>query len=191
MLDWGRKHNYEPLKSGQKKRVELIKDNVMTVKTPTVDVILAFNFSYWILQQRRQLLKYLRKARNTLNDDGIMFLDAFGGFEAYRTQVEKSKLEGFTYLWDQHAYNALTGEMQCYIHFRFPDKSRLDRAFSYTWRLWGASEIDDLLKEAGFSKVRWYVQKFDDKTDEPVDEFEETKVVADYACWIAYIVAEK
>ena len=81
--------------------------------------------------------------------------------------------------------------MQCYIHFRFPDKSRLDKAFSYTWRLWGGHEIEDLLREAGFSNVRFYVQMFDDETDEALDEFEETRDVEDHECWIAYIAAEK
>ena len=129
--------------------------------------------------------------RRSLNDDGILFLDAFGGSEAHTTQVEKHKLDGFTYLWDQNKYNALTQEMRCHIHFRFPDKSRLDKAFTYIWRLWGGHEIEDLLDQAGFSKVRFFVQKFDDDSGEALDEFEETREVVDHECWIAYIVAEK
>lgn len=191
VLEWGRVNNLQALKPKQRERVTLLEQNVLNVKTPDVDVVLAFNFSYWILQKRADLLKYLRAARRSLVDDGIMFLDFFGGHEAYRTQTEKHKLEGFTYEWEQHKYNGISGEMQCFIHFRFPDKSRLDRAFSYSWRLWGAHEIHDLLEQAGFSKVRWYVQKFDEDTAEPLDEFEETTHTDDHACWIAYIIAEK
>ena len=51
--------------------------------------------------------------------------------------------------------------------------------------------MEDLLYEAGFSNVRFYVQKFDDDTDEALDEFEETRDVVDHECWIAYIAAEK
>lgn len=191
VLEWGRVHNYEKLKPKQKERVEFIQSDVRTVNTPPVDVVLAFNFSYWILQERKDLLAYFRSVRRSLNDDGIMFLDAFGGSEAHTTQVEKHKLEGFTYLWDQNKYNALTQEMRCHIHFRFPDKSRLDKAFTYIWRLWGGHEIEDLLDQAGFSKVRFFVQKFDDDSGEALDEFEETRKVVDHECWIAYIVAEK
>lgn len=190
VLDWGRKHNLNKLKGKQKARVELIQDDVLTVKTPQVDVCLAFNFSYWIFQQRKDLLTYFSGVNRALNKDGIMFLDAYGGSEAHTTQVEKHKLDGFTYLWDQNKYNAVTQEMFCHIHFRFPDKSRLDKAFSYNWRLWGGRELEDLLLEAGFSKVRFFIQQFDDN-DEALDEFEETREVLDHECWIAYIVAEK
>ncbi len=191
VLEWGRKHNLAKLKPKQQERVEFIQSDVLTVDTPNVDMVLAFNFSYWIFQERNQLLAYFRSVRNSLNDDGILFLDAFGGSEAHTTQVEKHKLDGFTYLWDQNKYNALTQEMKCHIHFRFPDKSRMDKAFTYIWRLWGGHEIDDLLDQAGFSNVRFYVQKFDEKTEEALDEFEETREVIDHECWIAYIVAEK
>ena len=191
VLDWGHKHNYMKLKPKQRERVEMIKDDVMKVKTPPVDVCLAFNFSYWILQERKDLLRYFKAVHKTLKSDGIMFLDGYGGSEAHPTSVEKHKLDGFTYLWDQNKFNPLTQEMQCYIHFRFPDKSRMDKAFSYTWRLWGGHEVEDLLREAGFSNVRFYVQKFDDETDEALDEFEETRKVDDHECWIAYIAAEK
>ncbi len=191
VLEWGRKHNYDKLKPKQRERVEFIQADVRTVETPSVDVVLAFNFSYWILKQRKDLLAYFKSVHKSLNDDGIMFLDSFGGSEAHSTQVEKHKLDGFTYLWDQNKYNALTQEMQCYIHFRFPDKSRMDKAFSYTWRLWGGQETDDLLREAGFSDVRFFVQMFDDDSGEALDEFEETREVIDHECWIAYIVAEK
>ncbi|OED40105.1 hypothetical protein AB833_12410 [Chromatiales bacterium (ex Bugula neritina AB1)] len=191
VLEWGTKNNLKKLKPKQQARVTLIEADVRTVETPSVDVVLAFNFSYWILKQRSDLLAYFQGVQRTLNPDGIMFLDAFGGSQAHTTQVEKHKLEGFTYLWDQNKYNALTQEMSCYIHFRFPDKSRMNKAFSYTWRLWGGQEIEDLLVEAGFSKVRFFVQKFDDETEEALDEFEETREIIDHDCWVAYIVAEK
>lgn len=56
----------------------------------------------------------------------------YGGSEAHQASVEKHKLDKFTYLWDQNKLYPLTQEVQCYIHFRFPDKSRLDKVFSYT-----------------------------------------------------------
>ncbi len=191
VLEWGRKHNLNKLKPKQRERVEFIQSDVRTVKTPTVDTVLAFNFSYWIFQQRKELIDYFKSVHKSLNEDGIMFLDAFGGSEAHTTQVEKHKLDGFSYHWDQNKFNALTQEMKCHIHFRFPDKSRMDKAFTYVWRLWGGREIEDALLDAGFSNVRFYVQLFDEDTDEALDEFEETREVIDHECWIAYIVAEK
>jgi len=79
--------------------------------------------------------------------------------------------------------------LKCHIHFHFPDKSKLKKAFSYTWRVWGARELREILSEAGFSDAIVYRQKFDPKTDEALDEYIATDDAEDYACWLGYIVA--
>jgi hypothetical protein len=66
----------------------------------------------------------------------------------------------------------------------------MERAFSYDWRLWTLAEIRELLEEAGFSRVTFYWQGFDEDGEgdgdfQPVDEGD-----AD-AGWICYITAEK
>ena len=96
------------------------------------------------------MLRYFKNIRNSLCDDGLLFLDSFGGYEAHKVQTEKRKLDGFTFLWEQKQYNAVTGEMHCRIHFRFPGGRKIDNAFSYVWRLWGAREIREVLIDAGF-----------------------------------------
>ncbi len=190
VLDWGRRNNVRPLgKAGS--RVELLRDDVLRVKTGEVDACLAFNFSYWIFQQRKTMKKYFRNVYRSLADDGVFFLDTFGGYEAHRTQKERRKLDGFTYVWDQAKYNPITGDMTCHIHFEFPDGSKLKKAFSYRWRLWSAQEVRDLLHEVGFARTTVHMQAFDEETDEPLDEFFPTEEAEDYASWIGYIVAEK
>lgn len=191
VLAWGYENNVAPLTPEQKGRIELLPEDVLTVEAGTFDVVQAFNFSYWLFQDRATLKRYFERLRDVLADDGVAFFDAFGGYEAHRCQREKTELDGFTYIWEQAAYNPLSAEMVCYIHFRFPDGSRLNRAFSYCWRLWGAKELRELLAEVGFSRTRMYVQAFDDETDEPIDRFDETEEIPDYASWIAYLVAEK
>ncbi len=191
VLAWGYEHNVAPLSQAQKGRIELLPEDVLTVDAGQFDVVQAFNFSYWLFQERATLKRYFERIRETLVDDGVAFFDAFGGYEAHRCQREKTELDGFTYIWEQAAYNPLAAEMVCYIHFRFPDGSRINRAFSYCWRLWGAKELRELLAEVGFSRTRMYVQAFDDETDEPIDRFDETEEIPDYASWIAYLVAEK
>ena len=191
VLAWGYEHNVAPLTPSQKQRIELLPEDVLEVDAGRFDVVQAFNFSYWFFQERATMKRYFERVHDALVDDGIAFFDAFGGYEAHRCQKEKSELDGFTYIWEQAAYNPLSAEMICFIHFRFPDGSRLDRAFSYNWRLWGAKELRELLAEAGFARTRLYVQAFDDDTDEPIDRFDETEEIPDYASFIAYIVAEK
>jgi len=191
VLGWGYEHNVAALTPSQKRRIELLPEDVLEVNAGTFDVIQAFNFSYWFFQERAAMKHYFQRVYDALVEDGVAFFDAFGGFEAHRCQKEKTELEGFTYIWEQAAYNPLSAEMICFIHFRFPDGSRLDRAFSYNWRLWGAKELREILAEVGFSRTRMYVQAFDDDTDEPIDRFDETEEIPDHASWIGYLVAEK
>lgn len=191
VLAWGYENNVAPLTQAQKGRIELLPEDVLEVDAGQFDVIQAFNFSYWFFQERATMKQYFESIHRALVDDGVAFFDAFGGYEAYRCQKEKTEHDGFTYIWEQAAFNPIASEMICFIHFRFPDGSRLDRAFTYCWRLWGAKELRELLLEAGFSNTRMYVQAFDDETDEPIDRFDETEEIPDYASWIAYLVAEK
>lgn len=135
------------------------------------------------------MLAYFKRTREALVDDGLLFLDVFGGSECYQTQKEKRKVDGFKYIWEQAEFNAITNELKCHIHFHFPDKSRLKKAFSYTWRVWGARELREILAEAGYSESIVYRQEFDAETDEALDEYVATDEAEDYACWLGYIVA--
>ncbi len=191
VLEWCRINNVPKLRGEENARLNLIEGNVLDIHTQAVDFIQAFNFSYWCFQERRQLLDYFSNCRSSLFDNGVLFLDAYGGFEAYQVQKEKRKVGDFTYIWDQAAFNAVTCEQKCHIHFKFKDGSKLKKAFSYTWRIWGAKEIREILMDAGFSKTTLYLQAFDEETDEALDEYIATDEADDYACWLGYIVAEK
>ena len=192
VLEWGERHNIaERLKPAERRRLEIVHGDVREVETAKVDVLQAYNFSYWFFQERTVMLDYFRRVREALVDDGVLFLDVFGGSECYQVQKEKRKLDGFRYVWEQSAFNAITNELTCHIHFHFPDKSKLKNAFSYTWRVWGARELREILAEAGFSETIVYRQKFDEKTDEALDEYIATDFAEDYACWLGYIVARR
>ncbi|RDH87217.1 MAG: SAM-dependent methyltransferase [endosymbiont of Escarpia spicata] len=194
VLDWGKTHQIGQLKASKAKRIKLILDNVLTVQTEAPDIISAMNFSYWLFKERDQLKGYFNQVHKQLAEGGILFMDAYGGYDSFRDIVEEREIEdgnsSFTYIWEQEKYDPISGTLICHIHFDFPDDSRLEKAFSYNWRLWTLPEIRELLNEAGFSKVTFYWQGFDEEGEadgifEPVEEGE-----AD-AGWIAYITAEK
>jgi len=190
VLGWGRNNRVSDLSAEQQARLRLIEANVLDVDTGKVDCVGAFNFSYWIFQTRPLMIEYFRKIRETLVDDGVFFLDAFGGYEAYEEMKEKTKYENFTYVWEQARYSPITGEMDCYIHFKFPDKSRLKKAFRYTWRLWSLPEITEMLSEAGFRNPTVYWEGTD-KDGEGNGVFTPDAQGEADAGWIVYIVAEK
>ena len=121
-------------------------------------------------------------------EKGLARLDIYGGPEAQVPQIEEREVEGFEYLWDQDDFNPITGDIRCYIHFQFPDGSRLDNAFSYNWRLWSLPETCDLLRECGFRKVIVYWEGTD-KDGEPSGVFQ-PDLKGDLApSWVSYIIA--
>jgi SAM-dependent methyltransferase len=190
VLDWGRRNRVARLADTARARVKLLHDDVRTVSTNPVDIACAFNFSYYCLKTRDELRAYFARVRDALTPEGLFFLDAFGGPDASELQKEKTRLKGFTYVWEQEVFEPVTGRLLCHIHFKFPDGSRIKRAFTYDWRLWTLPELRELLAEAGFSKTRVYWEGDDGKGGGNGEFKEHATGEADWA-WIAYLVAEK
>ncbi len=190
VLDWGQENRVSLLDDEAQSRIELIEGNVLSTDTPKVDILGAFNFSYFTFKTRPQLLSYFKCAREALKDDGVFFLDMFGGPEAYEETKEKTKHDGFSYIWHQAKFHPVTSHIRCHIHFKFPDGSKIKKAFTYEWRLWTLPEVRELLTEAGFEKVTVYWEGTDEDGEGSGEFTPDEQGEADLA-WIAYIVAEK
>ena len=192
VLAWARENNLARLKPEARERVSLIEADVFEVQTPQpFDVVLAMNFSYQLFMTREKLGAYFRKVREALVDDGILFLDAFGGYDTYREIKEKRKYKGYKYIWEHASYNPIDGRMVCHIHFAFPDGSRLKRAFSYEWRMWTLPELRDLLVEAGYSRVTVYWEETDPETGEGAGVYSPATVGDADPGWVCFLIAEK
>jgi SAM-dependent methyltransferase len=190
VLEAGRLRRRSRLTPTERRRVHWLCADVLAVRNDPVDVITACNFSYWVFKTRSLMRRYFKSAYKGLAADGLFVLDAFGGYEACQEMKESRRLGLFTYVWEQAEYLPVTGDISCHIHFRFPDRSRIDRAFSYDWRLWTLPEIRELLGEAGFRKTTVYWEGTDKRGLGNGEFRPELRGAAD-AAWIAYIVAEK
>ena len=189
VLEWGRRHNAARLRRSQRERLHLIQGDVLGTRSRAADLTLAMNFSYWVFKTRQRMREYFRNVYAGLAKDGIFFLDAFGGYDAFREMEESTPCSGFTYIWDQAAYNPITGDITCHIHFRFRDGSKMQRAFTYDWRLWTLPELTELLEETGFrATVYW---EGTDRNGEGNGVFTPATAGEADAGWIVYIVAEK
>lgn len=193
VLEWGQKHNLNKLTKAERERIQLINENVLSAQSEEpVEIISAMNFSYWLFKSRSDLRHYFQSVHNALADNGVLFLDAYGGYDSFRDIKEKTKRKKhkFTYIWEQEKYEPISGELTCHIHFKFPDGSKLKKAFSYNWRLWTLPEIRELLDEVGFSKTTVYWQGFDADGD-PDGDFKPVIEGGADPSWICYISAEK
>lgn len=194
-LDWGRLHNVQALPPGARERVDLM---CADVRAPGpsgqgVEIVLAMNFSYWIFMTRETMRDYFRSVHGTLDDDGIFFLDFYGGSDTMLETVEKRRIsKHFTYHWDQHRYDPISGRMHCRIHFKFPDGTVMRNAFEYEWRLWTLPEVIELLGDAGFEDVKVYWEGTDEENPEEGNgEFVPVRTGDADPAFICYIVAQK
>lgn len=190
VLQWGEHNNMMSLTPSQQQRIHLINEDVLTVQTPPMDMVLAMNFSYFIFMTRPEMAQYFKSVHRSLSDDGVFFLDAFGGYEAAKELTEERDCDGFTYIWEQASFNPITAEMQCYIHFVTDEGVRMDRAFDYRWRLWTLPEITELLSESGFAQVDVYWEGTDEETGEGNDTYTASREGTADAGWVCYIVAQ-
>ncbi len=182
VLDWAKQHNRRPL-GARADRLNLIRGDVMQVDSGPVDVLVSLNFSHFIYKQRRQLLDYLTMACRTLDQQGFLILDAFGGPDSISPCKDRRRFSRFDYWWEQVAFNPLTNQIDCRIHFSFPDGTRLDNAFVYDWRLWTLPELTELLEEAGFDEIAVYFESEE-------GYIADTDAV-DLDAWVAYIVGAR
>lgn len=188
-LAWGEEHNRAPLPPEARQRVDFIEGDVLEAPGEDLDFIIAMNFSYWIFEDRDTLRRYFEHCRDGLTGDGMFLIDVYGGQDAYDTCEESRKVDDFTYIWEQADFDPITSHAECYIHFQFRDGSRMDRAFSYAWRLWTIPELRELLAEAGFSSSTVLWQSTDEDTGEGSDIFEPAERGEPDPAWIAYIQA--
>lgn len=191
VLQWGTARSRKRLKPQQLKRMRFINADVRTIKAKPVDSVLAMNFSYFIFKQREELRRYFRAVHRALVKDGLFLLDAYGGSDSYLEIEEPRDLDGFTYIWDQNYVNPITGHVVNHIHFEFPDGSKMKKAFTYDWRLWTLPELQEILREAGFTNVVVYWEGTDEKTGEGDGVWTISDRGEACAGWIAYLVAEK
>lgn len=195
VLEWARCHTLEGLGQAHRARIELRCADARAVCSDPMDLVLAMNFSYWLLTTRTELLGYFRAVQQSLAEDGMFFLDVHGGDDVQRNLIESRRIEDdagepFTYVWEQADYDPLSALQRCHIHFRFDDGSALERAFSYDWRVWTLAEIRELLIEAGFGRVQLYWQGWDGD-GEPDGDFQPVARASSDAAWMAYLSAEK
>lgn len=191
-LAWGRMHNVKPLLDAeQERRLDLRQQDVLTVRGPKVDAILALNFSYSVFKTRALLGAYVKNCFRTLKPGGVLFMDAWGGPDVLTKQTDRTDHRTFVYEWEQVGYDPISHEIECAIHFAFPDGTRLRNAFVYDWRLWTLAEMRELMAEAGFRKIEVLWEATDTKTGSGNGVFYRTKRGGMDEAWIAIVVGVK
>ena len=190
-ISYGLKNHYVTLSDEEKTRMKYLESNVLSDLGFKTDTVVAFNFSYYIFKQRKELLEYFSKVYASLNEQGMLYLDLFGGTEAYAPQIEETEHEYFSYFWDLEMFNPLNSECLYYIHFEdHKEGIRYNQVFTYDWRMWTPRELIEVLQEAGFKEVKTYWEG-EDGLGGGDGNFFETQTASGCNSWVTYIVAVK
>lgn len=186
-LDWGLLNNVAPLGKAAE-RVHLYEADVRTVTEPPSDLVCAYNFSWFLIHPFASLVEYFAAVRRSLTDDGMLFMDCYGGWEAQQVMEEPRIIEtpdgNFTYSWEQASFDPINNIARCHIHFEL-DGKRMRKAFSYEWRLYSPAEARDALLAAGFSDVLVF---WDQSVDPEFDHYRQMKTAENQPGWLAYII---
>ena len=191
-LNWGRIHNLPALGSSID-RLKQYQEDARTPSRVAPDVRSAQNFSYWVFKTRAEMLEYFTCVHQDLAEDGVFVMDLHGGPESMQELEEETEMDdgSFTYVWDQDSINPITGEAKLHIHFRFPDGSEMKDAFTYEWRLWGLTELKEILQDAGFSSVDCYWEGTDEDGESGNGEFSKSESGEACLSYVAYLVSQK
>jgi SAM-dependent methyltransferase len=188
-MEYGRQNYLSKLKPDQQRRMKLFERNVLNPDLPKADIVLAMNFSYFCFKSRDVMKLYFSNVYKSLDKDGIFITDCFGGTQCQGPIEDTNKLDGFTYYWDQTSFDPVTNEALFYIHFRVGGQ-KIEKVFTYDWRLWSIPELREIMAEAGFKKTHVYWEgTARDGSGNGV--FTRTEQGESCDSWIAYVVAEK
>ncbi|HZW07389.1 MAG TPA: hypothetical protein VFF65_09710 [Phycisphaerales bacterium] len=193
-LRWFAGHIEPGLSPDQRERLQVRRADVVSPENRRAgrgggfDAVFAFNFSYWVFKRRDAMLTYFNSVRASLGEQGLFLLDHFGGSDTMVELVERTRKKGFVYVWDQHSFDPVSGDLTCFIGFEFKDGTSMPRAFRYDWRLWMLPELRDILNEAGFSTVEVYIER-DDKDGNGTGVYTLHKRAKADRAVISYIVA--
>lgn len=196
-LSYGKKKNFAKLSLDQKRRLKVIKANVLDPTQEKHDLIYAGNFSFFIFQKRAELLHYFQSCLKSLKPNGGSLLLELAGGPGMITSIKetksvqigrtKNKNKKFVYIWDQKDFDPIRNQAQYAIHFKLPSGKTMRNAFEYDWRLWSIAETRDVLADAGFT--RSYVYWETEHRGRGTGEFIQAEYADNAYSWIGYIVA--
>jgi hypothetical protein len=200
-LSYGRTHYLGELSAEQQKRIRLLQQDVLQTRDKA-EVIAAQNYSFFLFKKRAEVLAYFKSVHRSLADEGIFVFDMMGGSAMYANDVvegrqvarptaaDKANNPPFRYVWHQESFDPVTANALFHIHFRFPDGSALEKAFTYDWRLWTIPELLEILEEAGFSQRHVYWET-EDKDGNPSGNYRRATAGRADPAWLCYVVSQK
>jgi hypothetical protein len=189
-IQYGRENYLPKLSPAQRSRIEISQENVLSPGLPKADIIAAMNFSHFIFKERRMMKAYFKNCHATLNSNGILVTDIFGGSQCQEANEEATDRGSFIYYWDQTCFDPVSNHALFHIHFKPKGQKKIKNVFTYDWRMWTIPELREIMHEAGFRRTHVYWEGTT-SSGEGDGCFTRTEKGEECMAWIAYVVGEK
>ncbi len=181
--------------AAENKRLSFLLQDVLVPTREKFDTVGAYNFSFFIFHERQMMLKYVRAVLKSLKSKGTFFLELAGG-EGFLDRMTEDKvvrvpgIGKIKQVWEQHDFDPISCVSDYSIHFRLPNGTWMNDAFTYHWRIWGIRELRDILHEAGFKKtvVLWETAN---RKGNGTGEYLPSETGDHAHAWVAYVVGVK
>jgi hypothetical protein len=189
-IRYGMENYFPRLSSSQQDRLHIHQQNVLNPGLPKADVICAMNFSHYVFKDRAMMKSYFHNCHSTLNQGGILIADCFGGSHCQEANEEETEHKDFSYFWDQVSFDPVSNHAVFHIHFKPKGQKKIEKVFSYDWRMWSIPELREMMMESGFKKTHVYWEGTT-RSGEGDGVFKSTETGEECQAWIAYVVGEK
>ena len=117
-------------------------------------------------------------------------IDVLGGPQNQTVSSGEFNMGDFRYVWEVARFNPINHNALFKIHFQFKDGSQIRNAFQYDWRVWTLPELQDLLLEAGFSRISVLWEDTDTRTGKGTGVFRVKSQALPDSAWLAYVIAQ-
>ncbi|MEK7357358.1 MAG: class I SAM-dependent methyltransferase, partial [Bdellovibrionota bacterium] len=141
-------------------------------------------------KERSMMKSYFHNCSSTLNPGGLLIVDVFGGSQCQEANEEVTKQKDFTYYWEQENFDPITNEALFHIHFKPKGHRKIEKAFTYDWRMWTIPELREMMRETGFKRTHVYWEGTT-RSGTGDGKFKRAEKGEECQAWIAYVVGEK
>jgi SAM-dependent methyltransferase len=176
-IHWGIENNVSNLASGSERISLLVQDILIPFDSQKIfDVICSMNYSHYLLNQRKDLVKYFSNVRANISK-GLFVMDFFGGSHMFEEHRHNNQSDYYEFRNDK--INIVNNVLLCTLNFKTKD-NKLETLFTYPFRVYSLVELKEALEDSGFNFFKIFIKDVSDDEENIFHEYKEIDYNTEY-----------